>query len=529
MRWGFPQRGWRKNDEAIAEYTTAEFPSKGECKMKRSCFNQMACVTFLGMALVSCWFQFFDAPAFAQGSEKELRERIEKLEKVILDYKRIMEGHEEELRAVKAQLNKQATTVDQKIEAAVKKPEHLEYFREIMQSIRLTEKEETPEEQRLRTLYDEGFYLKGVDDQLRIGGWLQADSRWFLDSGHPENDTFLIRRARLDIRGVLENDWGYRLYGTLIGERNGILQEGWLEYRKYGGLRIRAGQIFEPFSLEAVYSARWTDFLERAMIVNALSPQEDVGIMAFGKVYQDQLTWALGFFNGQGRNRDAVVDDKDFTTRLVYSPFLHSGSLPWLKDLYVGGSFSTGNNERDLSGSDFTTQAFTPFFDFQPGVTQDDRLTRWGLEIEYLYGPLNVKTEFLSGHFKTVRSGNRFGELDVNGFYLNLGYILTGEDSPRDLPIKPRTNFDPSQGGWGAWQLVARYQVLTTNEDLLNLGLARGTDKAQSVTIGLNWFPNRHIRFQFNFDHAWFEDEIIVEGLPLKSENTFTARFLYDF
>ncbi len=220
--------------------------------------------------------------AFAQSSEEALRERVEKLERVIMDYKRIMEVHEQELKAVKDQLNKQASTVDQKIEAAVKKPEHMEYFREVMKSVSLTEKEETPDEKRLRTLYDEGFYLKGADDQLRIGGWLQADSRWFLDSGHPEKDDFLIRRARLDIRGVLENDWAYRLYGTFVGERNGILQEGWLEYRKYPEFRIRAGQVLEPFSLEAVYSARWTDFIERAMIVNALSPQEDLGIMAFG-------------------------------------------------------------------------------------------------------------------------------------------------------------------------------------------------------------------------------------------------------
>ena len=137
-----------------------------------------------------------------------------------------MEAHEEELRSVKEELSKQAATVDQKVEAAVKKPEHLEYVRHLMESIRLTEKVETPEEQRLRTLYDEGFYLKGVDDQLRIGGWLQADYRSFLDSDHPENDTFLIRRARLDIRGVLENDWAYRLYGTLIGERSSSRRGG---------------------------------------------------------------------------------------------------------------------------------------------------------------------------------------------------------------------------------------------------------------------------------------------------------------
>jgi phosphate-selective porin OprO/OprP len=479
----------------------------------------------LWFPLAACLFSFPVCTAFAQGSEIELKERIERLEKVILDYRRVMEAHEEELKKVKEELSRQAAAAAKESEPSGK-PESLELA---LQRLRLTEKEKTPEEKRLETLYDEGFFLKGADDQLRIGGWLQADSRWFLDGDHPDNNTFLIRRARLDIRGVLEHDWGYRLYGTLIGERNGILQEGWIEYRKYGAFRIRAGQVFEPFSLEAVYSSRWTDFIERAMIINALAPQEDIGIMAFGKVYNDRLVWALGFFNGQGRNREAVVDDKDFTTRLAYSPFLHSDSLPWLKYLYLGGSFSTGNNERDLSGSDFRTQAFTPFFDFQPGVAQDDRLTRWGVEAEYLLGPFSAKSEYLSGRFDRVGTAGLFSDLEVSGFYVNLGYVLTGEDATRDAPIKPRVVFDPSEGGWGAWQLVGRYQILRTDRGLLDLGLARGTDKAQSVIVGLNWHPNRHIRFQFNFDHAWFDDEIFIQGARLERENTFTTRFLYDF
>ena len=77
--------------------------------------------------------------------------------------------------------------------------------------------------------------------------------------------------------------------------------------------------------------------------------------------------------------------------------------------------------------------------------------------------------------------------------------------------------------------MVGRYQTLKTDRGLLDLGLARGTDKAQSVTIGLNWYPNKHIRFQFNYDHAWFDDELIIQSAKLDSENTFITRFQYDF
>jgi hypothetical protein len=51
-------------------------------------------------------------------------------------------------------------------------------LRDLISGIRLTDVKETPEEEELKTLYDDGFFLIGEDDQLRIGGWLQFDSRF---------------------------------------------------------------------------------------------------------------------------------------------------------------------------------------------------------------------------------------------------------------------------------------------------------------------------------------------------------------
>lgn len=107
--------------------------------------------------------------------------------------------------------------------------------------------------------------------------------------------------------------------------------------------------------------------------------------------------------------------------------------------------------------------------------------------------------------------------------------MLTGEDAPRDFAINPLNVFDPANGGWGSWQVVGRYQTLRTDRGILDLGLARGTDDAKSITLGLNWYPNRHMRFQFNYDHAWFDEDIIIQDARLDNEDTFITRFLYDF
>lgn len=468
-------------------------------------------------------------PALAQGPEKDLTQRVEKLEGIIKEQKKLLENYERELDQVKNELKKQAEAIDTKVQAADQTPEHKTLIREILSDIRLSDAKETPAEKELETVYDEGFYLKGKDDQIRIGGWLQFDGRWFLDSDNHKNDTFLIRRARFDIRGILENDWAYRLYATFLGERNGILQEGWLEYRKYPGFRVRGGQVFEPFSLEANYSALWTDFIERAVIVNTLSPQEDIGIMFLGKIFDNRVEYGFGFFNGQGRNREAVVDDKDFTTRLAYSPFLHSSTLPALKKLNIGGSFSTGNNKQDLNGFDLKTDGTTPFYDIQTGVNQDGRLTRWGLELDYGIGPFGVKAEYLQGRFDQIARGISKAGLDLNGGYFTAGYVLTGEDWPQNESIEPKQDFDPAKGGWGAFQVSGRYQLVDIDSEMLNKGLAVGTDKAQAATFGLNWYWNKHVRFQLNYSYYWFKDQITVGGVRLDKENVVLTRFQYVF
>ena len=211
---------------------------------------------------------------------------------------------------------------------------------------------------------------------------------------------------------------------------------------------------FQDNSLEAVYSAPWIDFMKRAMIVNALAPEEDIGIMAFGKINQDRLTWAMGFFNGQGRNRDAVVSDKEFFNPHRLFPVPPFRFPPMAQRSLLGGILQHRQQRTGPVVRRVHKTGIHAYFHFSERCDAGRRLTRWGLEMEYLYGTFNLKAEYIEGHFATIESIDQSLDLDLNGFYLNLGYILTGEDAPRDLPITPRIVFDPAQGGWGAWQVV---------------------------------------------------------------------------
>ncbi|MFQ5729275.1 MAG: porin, partial [Waddliaceae bacterium] len=115
-------------------------------------------------------------------------------------------------------------------------------------------------EEPLKTVYDEGYFFLGHDHVLKINGYAQVDYRHLFEN-HPGIDQFLIRRARLDIQGTLEQVWGYRLYMSFGGAASARLQDAWLEYKKWDWFRIRAGQFKEPFSLEALTSSAWIRFV----------------------------------------------------------------------------------------------------------------------------------------------------------------------------------------------------------------------------------------------------------------------------
>ncbi|MBI4243643.1 MAG: hypothetical protein HY606_06095, partial [Planctomycetes bacterium] len=59
-------------------------------------------------------------------------------------------------------------------------------------------------ENKTESIFNEGFWLVGKDDKIRIGGSAQIDGRLFLDREDGDSN-FLIRRARIFVTGTLED------------------------------------------------------------------------------------------------------------------------------------------------------------------------------------------------------------------------------------------------------------------------------------------------------------------------------------
>src|SRR5262249_22448222 len=67
--------------------------------------------------------------------------------------------------------------------------------------------------------------------------------------------------------------------------------------------------------------------------------------------------------------------------------------------------------------------------------------------------------------------------------------------------INPANPFSLSGGGWGAWEIAARYSTIDLNDRIAStVGIAGGQQNI--YTVGLNWYATRNIRLMFNYLHG---------------------------
>ena len=99
-------------------------------------------------------------------------------------------------------------------------------------------------------------------------------------------------------------------------------------------------------------------------------------------------------------------------------------------------------------------------------------------------------------------------------------FLLTGETAS-ERGVRPKHNFDPAEGSWGALQLIARYTTLMVDPRVFASGFAAATAnrKAQSFTIGANWYPTAFIKVYGTFERTAFS-----VGPPRPPENVILFR-----
>ena len=383
--------------------------------------------------------------------------------------------------------------------------------------------------QPVTTGFDNGFFIQSPDGatRLTLGFVAQTDGRFSVDDPLPIVNTFTIRKIRPTFTGRLTKFFEFKVMPD-FGNGTTVIQDAYFDTRFSQAFRVRVGKDKTPVGYELLIGDASLYFPERAL-ASSLVPNRDIGVQAQGDLAGGKLTYAGGLFNGipDGTSSTTELDtnsDKDFAARVVVQPWRSTTGSSALSGLgfHVGGSVGTQANGLPS----FRTSVGQTYFAYASGVTADGQRTRVSPAAFYFYKSAGVFGEYMLSTQDVARAGvtqpvsNHANEITV-------AYLLTGEAAGTGMP-RPKRPFDPSNGSWGALQVLSRYSHLEIDGDVFvnNLQAPGSSGRADQWTFAANWYPTQFVKWYVTYERTTF-DQNVAGSRPIENVILFRAQLAF--
>jgi phosphate-selective porin OprO/OprP len=231
------------------------------------------------------------------------------------------------------------------------------------------------------------------------------------------------------------------------------------------------------------------------------------GIAALDWTESERVAWRYGIFRPATNAFGVTLNKLAYGARVT--------GLPWYEDegarlVHLGLGFWGG----ELVQDEFRLRA-RPLLRNAPGFAvpimvdtgqvPGSRQYTIGPEFAMVLGPLTVQAEW-AGQFLTDAVGANNtpqGTIFCHGGYVQVLYFLTGEHQDYDRHegvfgrVVPKHDYHLMKcdcyRAFGAWQVGVRFSYLDLNDKVIQGG------QIYDWTLGLNWYLNPNMKFQFNY------------------------------
>ncbi len=392
--------------------------------------------------------------------------------------------------------------------------------------------EHVDETDKVKVKMDEkGLQVETADKKFKfkLGGRIQLDSSFhngdvLSRSGIPveANDGTELRRGRMRVEGVYGTDWLARLEADFANDRVAV-KDAFLQYT---GLKdyavITVGQQKQNFSRELQESSNDMMFTERSLMNILVAPVADRAIGLNFEHMGESWTGKIGIFGdsltppttsgsvdvaGTPRSGRVAMDEGwGISSRFIYNPIIEKTKMIHLG---IAGNYRKPDDNSEVSKSaplrnTYRTTNMSDLALVDSSVLNVKDITMLGLEAGGIYGPWSTGFEYTQSWVNCHENCNNADNtpdiqdgVSLNAWYGEVAYSLTGESRGYKNGnfgyLKPARPFSLKNGGWGAWELAARY-----SEADLNDGNFKGGGLS-NVTVALNWYINNNFRFIANY------------------------------
>ncbi|UUE98610.1 OprO/OprP family phosphate-selective porin [Xanthomonas hortorum pv. pelargonii] len=329
--------------------------------------------------------------------------------------------------------------------------------------------------------------------EIHFGGRLHLDYATYRADVRQLDDAFLLRRAKLDADGKLNDDWSFEVAYDVAAvysvtdsgtHKQGAFKEGFdgvaLRYDGWKQANLDLGQFKVPFGLEELNSSNNITLIERALASDAFAPSRRLGVGVSRNRRRYTLS-AMGFggsIDGRDRGRGAAlrativpVDTGDGGT------VLHLGAAVVIERPSGEVKFNARPESRALDVRFLNTG----------DLDNVDRIDRIGLEAAGTAGPVSVQAEWMRA---AIGRSHGSADAQLQGWYVMGSWVLTGQSRQYKNGRFRSVSLQPPRG---AWELTARYSHLDLDD-----GRVRGGEE-NNVTVGVNYYVNNRLRIMLNY------------------------------
>ncbi|MDX2038431.1 MAG: porin [Isosphaeraceae bacterium] len=404
--------------------------------------------------------------------------------------------------------------------------------------------------ERLGLSFDPGFSFQTPDAAYRLEVHLlsEIESRvWSpggrLPPGSGVNGIYLPRQ-RFFFMGNITPKLEYELsINRGLGAIN--ILNAYVNLRFDERLQLRVGRYFTPVLYDQYkIPTMWTPTPERSLFAVNLGPSRQIGAKAWGFLFDRRLEYAVGLFNGSRNSFENLNGSMDFMGFLNLHPF-QAREESILRDLYFGTSVAVGRQDQSPVPVAFRVGAISPdannpgsasvpFLVLDPDVIERGANLLGSVHAAYYYRGLSLLGEWQYG-YGSYADSTRVRSLRVpyHGYYAAAGYFLTGEEVRRRAKVEPRRPLIPTRAGQirglGAWEVVARYSVLSLGSEVFRGGFADSdvwSTGAATTEVGVNWYWNDYVKIYAFWLHGGFDDPILARpDSRLSDVDMFWMRF----
>jgi phosphate-selective porin OprO and OprP len=419
----------------------------------------------------------------------------------------------------------------------------------------------------VEAVWNNGLFIqtKEKDFTAHVGGVLQLDGAWYSGGTGLQtfpggigrlNDGVVPRRTRIFFEGTAYKHFDYLVNYEFangvgpIGSTGAVttanvvftpgLLDAWVTVKDVPFLgNVRIGNQKEWFSLEHLNSARFLEFIERSYLFDFSQPTafnngRTPGVSTFRTWMEDRVFTALGVYKNQSDPYAFGVGDGEYaiTGRVAALPIYDADAH---KLWHIGGAFShrdPANDQVRVRIRNAARGSPGPLLNLiaDSGALDVNSQDLFNLETAAVNGPFTLQAEYTANVLNGARPlGSVLPRetLMFHGGYVETLLFLTGESrswNPKTATFNrviPKRHLMSSDGGFGAIEVGVRYSHLNLSDENIRGG------RLNAVTLGLNWYWNPNMKWQFNYDYAYRDraENPLAHG----SIHSFVSRLALDF